>query len=656
MENIDQDNSSAGILIPRELETQELAKQMPLQGLDPKFAKVFNIWGESSVGKSVFIDQFRDSDVMLNNKVLWLQPTEQEEIDTPQEFISACSKHLKYPQNPEKEEQIKNALSEAQRGKVNPIQSDDSILISRSTTATNKKPYINQAAAASVGRTEFIREDIQVSVGLGENKYDSLAEAFLDCLPLQSLGTDAIIISLRYWDKLSTMVTDWIRDYVIPAASKGPYRRNIIFLTESVDLDNHCREDSRWNEWEEFVCDYRVLPFEMETAVNYLTSNGVAPYKANLLFSESLGYPQRITNSLKEDVPLFAIEEGIDKFSLPTLIPLLTLDEIHLEEAKAIYHSATSRSTLEKAYEKAPHLFEGAKGKSFRLTRNAKLNLCEELTKRGERGIAEINSSLALARLIRSVPNKSDRVKLLLLSPLQWMNTASINATFEKTADNVRAFVQGNEKYFVSKREHYRISERIRNTLSLVESNLRHAQADEISKKAGLLWDKRLEEIVEEKALLSEHLNQAKDEANRLNRKLNETENRIRELEKKGKLDYIPNNEETSAAKHNGRNILVCSLLSITLFGLSNALPNTYNYIAFISGLASLCIGLALIPSWIKYRRLMSAYNGGHDITLEEFLKDRDNLHQNAQNQEARIAQLTKDILHIKHQLDFPFV
>src|SRR5690606_2926682 len=109
--------------------------------------------------------------------------------------------------------------------------------------------YINQAAASSVGRTETAREDVEISVGLGESKANNQAEGFLDALPLQSLGTDLTIIYLEQVERLSVSIIDWLRDYVIPAATRGPYRRSVVFLIESLDPIKLAYPNENWGEW-----------------------------------------------------------------------------------------------------------------------------------------------------------------------------------------------------------------------------------------------------------------------------------------------------------------------------------------------------------------------------------------------------------------------
>lgn len=594
---------------------------------------------------------------MQSQKALWLEPTENDEIDTPQEFISACAKHIKYPQFPEKEKAIAELLINSQRGKVNPIQSDDSILIARSTSATQKKPYINQAAAASVGRSEFIREDVQVSVGLGDNKYNSFAEGFLDSLPLQSLGTDVIFINLRNWEKLSIMVTDWLRDYVIPAASKGPYRRNIVIVTESNELEANTHEDLRWSEWEDRVTNYRILPFELKQTVSLLKSFGFSSANAFNFFTQSLGYPRGFEQCLSEERLQTTDPLDLDEQSIQTLIALATLDEIYLDEVKAVIRHSNPKTRVQNLLQRHANFFETtANGKGYILNTDLKRRLAKEMANREELASDEINRSLPMARLIRNVPKKADRAKLLLLSNLCWMNANSIAGVFEDNADKVSSFVQSDNSYFVSKRMHYQISGRIRNMLSIVEAQLAHSQSSTILEKARNLWAERQTEIKLKEESLNEQLHKAKDEGNLFNRKLHESEVRVRLLEKKSKIDHSTTTIQPSTQKNNGKLILLFSVLAIMLFALTKNLPDTFNYICFISGLASFCVALALIPSWLKYRKIRQAYNGGHDETLEEFMHERDELQHNAQSQEAKITQLIKEIKQTKEQLNFPYV
>ena len=76
-------------LIERTEEMKDLASLLPLDDFNLHSNRVYNVWGESGVGKSTFIASFRESDATQLKKVLWIAPQSSESIDTPQEFIAA---------------------------------------------------------------------------------------------------------------------------------------------------------------------------------------------------------------------------------------------------------------------------------------------------------------------------------------------------------------------------------------------------------------------------------------------------------------------------------------------------------------------------------------------------------------------------------------
>ena len=92
--------------LPRRAELENLAKSLPLNGVEHGDHRVFNIWGEDGVGKTSFISEFRECQLMSNAKVLWLQPTRNGSLDDIPEFIRACAQTVRYPAKPAKEEKI----------------------------------------------------------------------------------------------------------------------------------------------------------------------------------------------------------------------------------------------------------------------------------------------------------------------------------------------------------------------------------------------------------------------------------------------------------------------------------------------------------------------------------------------------------------------
>ena len=83
--------------------------------------------GANGVGKTTFLESLRESNFMAEKKIVWISPKADPSIDTPQEFIAACSQEVYFPQNPQMGESISERLDESQKGKVDPVRSDDSL-------------------------------------------------------------------------------------------------------------------------------------------------------------------------------------------------------------------------------------------------------------------------------------------------------------------------------------------------------------------------------------------------------------------------------------------------------------------------------------------------------------------------------------------------
>ena len=162
-----------------------------------------------------------------------------------------------------------------------------------------QKPYVNAAAAASVGRTNFVREDIEVSVGLGNNRSGNQAEAFLDALPLQSMGADLVLLHLQDDDVLSGPVRDWFRDYLIPSATKGPYRRNLVVVEENREPYLHRPKEQAWGEWDTLVADFELNPAGIESVIDFAISKGCSQEEAKFVFVKGLGYPEETLRQSK---------------------------------------------------------------------------------------------------------------------------------------------------------------------------------------------------------------------------------------------------------------------------------------------------------------------------------------------------------------------
>ena len=348
-----EDSATASMLEQPKIRHQEittLISEMPLSGYDMRSPRVFTVWGDSGVGKTSFISLLRNSEEMQDLKVLWLLPKITDNLTTPQEFIAACAESVHYPRSPDKEKSIAETLENSQRGRMNPIVSDDSILIMRSDLASNKGPYINEAAAASVGRTKHVRSDIQISVGLGDNPAGNQAEAFLDALPLQSLGTDAIILHIKSWKELSISIRDWFLDYVIPAASKGPYRRNLLLLTESIESSTYRSELETWGDWEKQSHEYRLLPLTEEDVTTLTAFEKLPRTYSHFIYAAGSGYPKETGNWIQTIKNLDPNSEpdqiDLTDTDLATLAACCLPNHLYSDELDCLFGPDQGKSTL----------------------------------------------------------------------------------------------------------------------------------------------------------------------------------------------------------------------------------------------------------------------------------------------------------------------
>lgn len=518
--------------IPRSVELEELANALPLRGIEVGDYRVFNVWGERGVGKSSFISEFRESEQMRKEKVLWIQPTRGEPLDDIPEFIRACAKTVRYPSNPAKEKKIAEQLESVQRGKVNPIVSDDSILITRSSIAKQKKAYINQAAASSVGRTETIRDDIEINVGLGESKANNHAEAFLDALPLKALGTDLTIVYIEHYDRLSVTILDWLRDYVFPAATNGAYRRSLVFLLESTDPLNFAYPFETWGDWSNLTDDYRLCPLNGADAHQTAIALGADPKRASYLQHGSLGYPDELSASTRriEGLNLAPAQQFIESLSKVdqlklaglSLPPVVQLDEIAAifgDEANATFDWAKTLPTQ--------LITASSNGKALNLSESLR---CEAISR-----FANIPKFQAYAkawhpmgRVIRNTASRSERSKLLLLSGLLWIDTPLCDALFKDQSGKILPFIKESKTIFNQQKNRYCISLRFRKDLQIAALALQHPGVGAVFKKASRLWEEQLAQVEEQISNIETQLDGCEKELKELSHKQTETIAQIR--------------------------------------------------------------------------------------------------------------------------------
>lgn len=634
-------------LASRGLELEAFSSTLSLDGSDIMSRRVFNVWGEPGIGKTTFIKAFRDSELMENKKTLLLYPTEGESIETIEEFIAACAETVRYPSNPAKEEIIQEKLENVQRGKVNPILSDDSILIARSSIATNKKPYVNKAAAASVGRTEFEREDLEVNIGLGENKADNHAEGFLDALPLQSLGTDVIFLILGRMEDIAIGVKDWLRDYVIPAASKGPYRRNLSIIIESESPINHHQLDESWGEWETATHDFRLYPLSEDAVYELGLEAKIDPGVARFAYTQSLGYPQIAVETiqrarrgeLNEDIKKQSLEllENFDESERIKIASCCLPQNLYPEEMDAIYGKGNGSAafTWLRSLKSLP-ISEVDNGKTYRIDDNFRWVILENF--RDNPTFKSIRTQWSpYGRITRNAPSKTARAKLIMLSGLNWLSQTLCRDLFGDQAAKVEEFIANKKGYFVTKDERYRINEYLRKDLGKVAGILHPVGSDSIHEKAAGMWSRRKKEIQEKIDDTERASKVVNEEIHKLTRKQIETNAHLRVMKKKSASAKVPNPE----SGHRGTLIALLFVLSFAAFATGMLFTYPANFISAVGGLIALLTALGLIPSWRNsktYGKIELSSTTGIPITgnleLTRKIRDREIALEELKNQQ----------------------
>lgn len=528
-----QPQNSTAHFVPHADEMRTLAKILPINGVDSGSNRVFNIWGENGVGKSSFISQFRESELMSKSKVLWLQPTLKGEIDTIPEFIEACSKTIRYPASPEKEKKIASALESAQRGKVNPVVSDDTLLITRSSVAKDRKKYVNQAAASSVGRTELIREDIEINVGLGESKHTNHAEGFLDALPLQSLGTNLTVIYIEKFEKLSISVVDWLRDYVFPTATRGPYRRSLVFLLESEDPIALAYPTESWGEWSNRLCDFRLSPLNEYDVARLCSQEKLEKAETAYVTFRSLGYPEKTTQAISSAKSIstsdaVAFLEGLPESDQTRVAAMMPLENLYPDELDTIFGHDKGRSVYNWFRQLPGNLSTtSSSGKSVIPSESLRLAAISKCC--GDDQFLDLaDKAKPLAKLQYLVPAKSDRSKLLLLSGLDWIDAELCELIFGEQAGKIIPFISSSPALFTRNLEKYRISERIRTDLQETATLSQHPGIEIVAKKAAKLWQEREQQLKANIASLEDKIGSIESEITSLLRKQSEFTAQIR--------------------------------------------------------------------------------------------------------------------------------
>lgn len=518
--------------IPRSEELEELATTLPLKGVEIGDNRIFNIWGEAGVGKSSFISEFRESKRMRKEKVLWIHPTRDEPLDDIPEFIRACSKSIRYPAQPGKEKRISEQLESVQRGKVNPIVSDDSILITRSSIAKQKKAYINQAAASSVGRTENVRDDFDINVGLGESKANNHAEGFLDALPLKALGTDLTIIYIEHYDRLSITIMDWLRDYVFPAASHGAYRRSLVFLFESKDPIRFAYPLESWGEWSNSTEDFRLFPLTNADAYRTAIALGASSQEAGYLQHRSLGYPGQLHSYAKSlaTLKLGPANQFLDSLTNEEQLKIAVLslpNSIHVEDMTILFGSEANRIFDWAKSHPSQIASAGPNGKTLSLNEALR---CAAISRFAQHPqfLSSADIWQPMGRIIRNVTSRNERAKLFLLAGLLWIDSRLCTSLFKEQSSKIVPFILESKTVFNQQRNQYCISERLRPDLQKAAIAMKHPGIGIVFRKAKNLWEERIERIKEQTETIESQIEEHQKSLDELARRQSETIAQIR--------------------------------------------------------------------------------------------------------------------------------
>jgi hypothetical protein len=655
------------ILIERTEEMREFASLLPLSGFTLHTSRVYNIWGEHKVGKSTFVTGLCESETAHFSKILWITPRSEESIDTPQEFIAACAKGVRYPRNPEREESIAKKLAKSQRGKVDPLRSDDAILIARSTVATNKKPYVNAAAASSVGRTSFVRDDLEVSVGFENNRSGKQAEAFLDALPLQSMGTDLIILNFPEVDTVSKAIKDWFRDYVIPAATKGPFRRNLVVLTETHEPFEFNTLDHSFGEWNEQVVDFYLSPANEDSICQYAANKGCSSQETRFVYIKSLGYPRpaqeaiehanknnRDRNTLSLAVTLFSALPSSDKAKLAACcLP----EKLYPNELDAIFGNGRGKGIISwlTSIPGMP-LALSANGSSYKIPDDFRFIAINSIQENNAFDSYK-DRWLPYGRLMHSVQVKPDRTKLYLLASLNWIENETCDTLFGENSQNVLNFMDTKKEYFVIRFQHMRISDRLRNDLSETAINMGHPAISSLRKQGQTLWD-------EQSLTLKQNYEDLEKSIASLDKRIQSLQNQNAQLNSQLKKIEIgnrstPSPQSLSAAENNQNGALIALFLGLSLIAL--AIGQMFNspadLIGNIGGFASIGICLFLIPGW-RQKRLAKSIRARANVegSQENLRKESHELAQQIQSGQNAQDELQRRMDHTKEALLHPYV
>ncbi len=652
-------------LIPRREALRSFFGLLPLEEFTLSSLRVVKLWGATGVGKTTFLNSLRESEFMARKKIVWITPKADPSIDTPQEFIAACSQGVRFPQNPEIEESISDRLDESQKGKVDPIRSDDSLLITRSTIAENKKPYVNAAAAASVGRSNFIREDMEVSVGLGNNRAGNQAEAFLDALPLQSMGADLVLLHLENEETLSGPVRDWFRDYLIPAATKGPYRRNLVVVEETRETFSLHPAEQEWGEWETLVSDFELKPAGIESVIDFARRKGCSQEEAKFVFVRGLGYPEETVRTTEEltqhAVSRQSIANAKERIeSLPRdareRLAICSLpNSIYNDEIDAILGRGRSNEILQWLSSLPGSIAPEQTVNCFKLDDSVRLVAINSIEESPRFREAE-QRWLPYARLVRNVPSHADRARLYQLSRLEWIDGDKRETLFKEQAEDISNLINERDCYFATRKRFTHISGILIQDLCLTAKNIDHQGAREIYQRAAEFWETRETYLRDKLQDLSKSLMAVQERFHVIQARYTQVSVLIKRFQKNG--TPIPNEPDPELV--GGKNGLYISFLMFlaigaTASGLSLEMP--ISALAFVVSGAASIFSLALVPGWKLQAAAKRSHKRAQVKDSPEYLKRENNeLIRRMQENQTAYDDLQREISMAKEELEYNYV
>ncbi len=480
------------------------------------------------------------------------------------------------------------------------------------------------------------------------------------------MGADLVVLHLSDPTTVSGSVRDWFRDYVIPAATKGPYRRNLVVIEESSEPFYLQGPEQSWGEWDEFVVDFELPPASIESVISFAHRENLSQEDSRFVFVRSLGYPaiaMQTISQLKSDS-----RDTSKRDAAEAIISRLTEDEkaklaicslpdtIHTEEFDAIVGPANSRETIQwlTSISNIPlQVIEG--GKSYSLPDEFQLTAISSISESSEFRSAE-SRWLPYARLLRNVPNLSDRSKLYYVAGLKWIDGDRYKDLFEENAEYVSDFIETNDNLFAKKKKHAHTSQRIQSDLLATAKNLRHQGIEVIKPRVEVIWKQRQEWLTERIEDLEKSLKLVQERLQNLQGR----HSQVSILLKRFQANGTPVHSAPAKGLENGKNGIYMSLLIsfsciAAIYGASQESP--LNVVGFLGAFASFLVSLFLIPGWKLQRAAKESVKRSKIKNSPEYLrKENADLIQQIQENESAYDELGREITIAKEDLNFEYV